>query len=216
VLASGYALRRTGTTRFLCKCCPRRRRRCRTSPPLARTVGSGDAGIEAGNHSSFGPVDDRSGSDLLTPERATKRVRSALGADFCSRPGVCRDPASTRCALVATSRTRPGLGFRTCFAFTEGVDPGMPTLPLRVGSGRPDESAAEATKQVSRSDLEGGFVTSLGGEATLLLSDLAGKAVSDQASRFVFARMGKGWRADGPAPRSLGPFQDSLATKYLA
>jgi hypothetical protein len=59
-------------------------------------------------------------------------------------------------------------------------------------------------------------VASLGGEATLLLLDPAGKAVSDQASRVVFALMGERQRADGPAPRWLGPFQDSLATKYLA
>jgi len=46
----------------------------------------------------------------------------------------------------------------------------------------------------------------------------AGKAASDQASRFVFTLMGerRPGRADGPAPRWLGPFQDSPATKYLA
>jgi hypothetical protein len=56
-----------------------------------------------------------------------------------------RWPAMRSVAQVATSRAPTNIALRTCFAFTEGADPGVPGLPLRAGSGRPDESAPKAT-----------------------------------------------------------------------
>lgn len=54
--------------------------------------------------------------------------------------------SSSPCRWRDEQGTDESGGADLLFAYTEGADPGVPRLPLRVGSGRPDESPPKATE----------------------------------------------------------------------